>query len=127
MKGIAMWILRWLLNTLILLFVAYLVPGVTISGFWPALVTSAIFGLINAIIRPLMIVLTLPINVLTFGLFTLIINALMFWLASTIVKGFEVANFSAAFWGALVYWLIITLINYIFQDRPTKVKVKKRK
>lgn len=122
-----MWILRWLLNTFILLLVALVVPGVTISGFWPALVTSAIFGFINAIIRPLMIVLTLPINVLTFGLFTLIINALMFWLASTIVKGFEVVNFPAAFWGALVYWLIITLINYIFQDRPTKVKVKRRK
>lgn len=122
-----MWFLRWLLNTFILMFVAYLVPGVTFSGFWPALLTSAIFGLINAIIRPVMILLTLPINIITFGLFTLVINALMFWLTSTIVKGFEVANFSAAFWGALVYWIIITFINYLYEDRPTKVKVKRRK
>lgn len=122
-----MWFLRWLLNTFILMLVAYIVPGVSFSGFWSALITSAIFGLINAIIRPLMIILTLPINILTLGLFTLIVNALMFWLTASIVKGFYVANFSAAFWGALVYWLIITFISYLFEDRPTKVKVKSRK
>jgi len=122
-----MWFLRWLLNTVVLMIVAYIVPGVSFSGFWPALITSAIFGLINAVIRPIMIVLTLPINILTLGLFTLIINALMFWLTATIVKGFEVANFGAAFWGALVYWLIITFINYLFEDHPTKVKVKSRR
>ena len=122
-----MWFLRWLLNTFILMLVAYIVPGISFSGFWPALLTSAIFGLINAVVRPLMLVLTLPINILTLGLFTLVINALMFWLASTIVKGFFVANFAAAFWGALVYWLIITFISYLFEDRPTKVKVKSRK
>lgn len=122
-----MWFLRWLLNTFILMLVAYIVPGVSFSGFWSALITSAIFGLVNAVIRPLMIILTLPINVLTLGLFTLIINALMFWLTASIVKGFEVANFSAAFWGAFAYWIIITFINYIFEDRPTKVKVKSRK
>ena len=107
--------------------VAYIVPGIGFASFWSALITSAIFGLINAVIRPLMIILTLPINILTLGLFTLIINALMFWLASTIVKGFDVANFAAAFWGALAYWVIITIINFIFADRPTKVKTRSRK
>jgi len=121
-----MWFLRWLLNTFILMFVAYIVPGVSFSGFWSALITSAIFGLINAIIRPLMIILTLPINIITLGLFTLIVNALMFWLASTIVKGFEVTGFAAAFWGALAYWIIIVVINYLFEDRSTKIKVKSR-
>ena len=121
-----MWFLRWLLNTFILMFVAYIVPGVSFSGFWSALITSAIFGLINAIIRPLMIILTLPINIITLGLFTLIVNALMFWLASTIIKGFEVTGFAAAFWGALAYWIIIVVINYLFEDRPTKIKVKSR-
>lgn len=120
-----MWFLRWILNTLVLMLVAYLVPGVTFSGFWSALITSAIFGLVNAIIRPIMIVLTLPINILTLGLFTLVINALMFWLTSAIVKGFEVANFAAAFWGALVYWLIITVISYVFEDKPTTVRSRK--
>ena len=121
-----MWFLRWLCNTFILMFVAYIVPGVSFSGFWSALITSAIFGLINAIIRPLMIILTLPINIITLGLFTLIVNALMFWLASTIVKGFEVTGFAAAFWGALAYWIIIVVINYLFEDRSTKIKVKSR-
>lgn len=122
-----MMLLRWILNTLVLMLVAYIVPGVSFSSFWSALITSLIFGLINAIIRPLMIILTLPINILTLGLFTLIINALMFWLTSLIVKGFEVANFTAAFWGALVYWLIITLINFLFEDRPARVSSKPRK
>ena len=122
-----MWLLRWLLNTFILMLVAYIVPGIGFASFWSALITSAIFGLINAVIRPLMIILTLPINILTLGLFTLIINALMFWLASTIVKGFDVANFAAAFWGALAYWIIITVINYLFEDRPAKVKTRSRK
>jgi len=120
-------LLRWLLNTLILMLVAYIVPGISFANFWSALVTSLVFGLINAIIRPLMIILTLPVNILTLGLFTLIINALMFWLASTVVKGFEVVNFSAAFWGALVYWLIITLINFIFEDRPVRAKSRSKK
>lgn len=122
-----MMLLRWLLNTLILLLTANFVPGIFFASFWSALVTSLIFGLVNAVIRPIMIILTLPINIITLGLFTLIINALMFWLTSTIVKGFEVADFAAAFWGALIYWLIVTLVNYLFEDKPQVVKVKSRK
>jgi len=122
-----MWLLRWLFNTFILILVAVIVPGINFSGFWSALFTSLVFGLINSLIRPLMIILTLPINILTFGLFTLVINALMFWLTSSIVKGFEVVNFTAAFWGALVYWIIISLLNYLFEEKPTKIKVKRRK
>ena len=122
-----MLLLRWLLNTLVLMLVAYIVPGVSFASFWSALITSLIFGLINAIIRPLMIILTLPVNILTLGLFTLIINALMFWLTSAIVKGFEVTGFWPAFWGALVYWLVTTIINFLFQDRPQEVRVKSRK
>jgi len=118
---------RWLLNTLVLILTAYLVPGIFFATPWSALMTSLIFGLVNAIIRPIMLILTLPINVFTLGLFTLIINALMFWLTSTIVKGFEVTNFTAAFWGALVYWLIVTMINYVFSDKPKVVKVRSQK
>jgi len=118
---------RWLLNTLVLILTAYLVPGIFFATPWSALMTSLIFGLVNAIIRPIMLILTLPINVFTLGLFTLIINALMFWLTSTIVKGFEVTNFTAAFWGALVYWLIVTMINYVFSHKPKVVKVRSQK
>jgi putative membrane protein len=108
-----MLLLRWLLNTLVLLLVGNLVPGVKFASFWSALIASLVLGLLNALIRPLIILLTLPVNILTLGLFTLIINALMFWLASSIVKGFEISNFAAAFWGALVYTLIVMLIGLI--------------
>ena len=111
-------LLRWILNSLILLLVAYIAPGVSFQSFWSVLITSLIFGIINAVIRPIMILLTLPINILTLGLFTLIINALMFWLASTIVKGFEVSGFWSAFLGALIYWIIVTIINFI--EEPEK-------
>lgn len=114
-----MWLLRWLLNTLVLLLVSYIVPGIEFASFWSALITSLVFGLINALVRPLIILLTLPVNILTLGIFTLIINACMLMLASSIVKGFQVANFTAAFWGALVYWIIVTIINYI--EKPKSV------
>ncbi|MFA6426925.1 MAG: phage holin family protein [Candidatus Magasanikbacteria bacterium] len=95
-------ILRWLFNAVVLLGIAYYLPGVGVSGFYSALIAALVLGLVNAIIRPLLILLTLPVNILTLGLFTLVINALMFWLASTVVKGFDVAGFWPAFWGALI-------------------------
>lgn len=122
-------LLRWLLNTFVLIVVANLTPGVSFSSFWSALVTSAILGLVNAIIRPIMLILTLPINILTLGLLTFFINALMFWLTSMIVKGFEIRDFASAFWAALIYWLIILLINYL-ENPPSQtqtVKAKKTK
>lgn len=111
-------LLRWIMNSLILMLVAYLTPGISIASFWTALIVSVIFGLINAVIRPIILILTLPINVLTLGLLTFIINALMFWLASVIVKGFEVQNFASAFWGALIYCVIVTIISLI--DQPAR-------
>jgi len=105
--------LRWLLNTLILLLVGYLVPGVRFTSFWAALITSVVLGLLNALVRPLIILLTLPVNILTLGLFTLVINALLFWFASTIVKGFEISGFWSAFIGALVYTIIVSIVGFI--------------
>jgi len=93
---------------------AYIVPGVSIRSFGAALVAALIIGLVNALIRPLVLLLTLPVNILTLGLFTLVINALMFWLASGIAKGFDVTGFSAAFLGALVYWLTSWIVNGLF-------------
>lgn len=111
---------RWILNTFVLMIVAYLTPGVTFSSFWTALLTSVVFGIINAVIRPIVLILTLPINILTLGLLTFVINALMFWLASTVVPGFYVADFASAFWGALIYTIIVCIINYIDSPRPAK-------
>lgn len=105
--------LRWILNALALLLVSKLVPGISFANTWSLLITVVVLGLVNALVRPIILLFTLPINVLTLGLFTLIINGLMFWLASSIVKGFEISNFTAAFWGALIYWILTVIINYI--------------
>jgi putative membrane protein len=106
-------LIRWLICALAIFLVPYVVPGVTIADFWTAIVAALIIGLINAIIRPLLVLLTLPVNIMTLGLFTLVINAILFWFASTIVKGFEVSGFGAAFLGALAYWLIAWFGNLI--------------
>lgn len=119
-----MLLFRWLFNSLVLIVVAYVTPGISFVSFWAVLITSLVLGLLNALVRPLLIFLTLPINILTLGFFTLIINAVIFWLASTMVRGFEVSNFTAAFWGALVYSLIVTLINLISADNYKVKKVR---
>ena len=95
-------LLRWLLSALGLMLVAYLIPGISVGSFYTALIAALVLGLINAIIRPFVKLLSLPITLLTLGLFSLVINALMFWLVSKIVKDFMVAGFWAAFWGALI-------------------------
>lgn len=108
-------ILRWVLNALVLLCVAYYLPGVAVSGFYAAMVAALVLGFINALIKPIIVLLTLPVNILTLGLFTFVINALMFWLASTVVKGFSVSGFGAAFWGALILTLASALINSLLK------------
>lgn len=108
-------ILRWIFSAATLMLVAYYVPGIGVASFYAALVAALILGLINALIRPLAILFTLPVNILTLGLFTLVINALMFWLASSIVKGFYVAGFWPAFWGALVVWVVSWLVNILLK------------
>ena len=107
-------LLRWLISAGALMLVAYYVPGIAVRSFYAALVAALILGLINALIRPILIILTLPINLLTLGLFTLVINALMFWLASSIVKGFFVAGFWPAFWGALIMCVVSWVVNSLF-------------
>jgi len=107
--------LRWLINALAILAIAYYLPGVTVSGIYAALIVALVLGIINALLRPILILLTLPVNILTLGLFTLIINAFLFWFVSTIVKGFYVADFKAAFWGALIMWLVSWITNWLFK------------
>lgn len=99
-------LIGWAINALVLLALPYLLPGVQLRGFGAALVVALVLGLLNTLIRPILLVLTLPINVLTLGLFTLVINGLMFWLAARLVGGFEVAGFWWAVVGALAYSLV---------------------
>ncbi len=107
-----MLILRWLINAIVLLGIAYYVPGISVNGFYTALITALILGLINAVIRPIIIFFTLPFNILTLGLLTFIINALLFWFAAFIVKGFDVAGFWPAFLGALVMSIVSWIMGW---------------
>lgn len=108
-------LLRWILNAAALFALAHFYQGITIKTFWAALIIVIVFGLINAIIGGILKLLTLPISILTLGIFTLVINALMFWLTSSIIKGFEVQGFVAAFIGALIYSIAVTLINWFLK------------
>lgn len=116
-------LLRWIINALILMLIPYIVPGVSVESFFTALVVAVVLALVNTLIKPLLILFTLPINILTLGLFTLVINGLLFWLVSAIVKGFYITNFTAAFFAALIYSLISLIISYL--DQPASPKVKK--
>jgi len=112
-----MLIIRWFFNALTIILVAYLVVGIRVANFWSALVTALIMGIVNAVIRPIILFFALPINILTLGFFTLIVNAFMFWFVSTIVKGFYVDNFKAAFIGALIFWLVSWITNYFLKKK----------
>ncbi len=94
-------IFRWLINALLLLLVAYVFPGIEVTSFYIALITAAVLGLVNALIRPIIILITLPINLLTLGLFILVINALLFLFVASFIDGFTITDFWSAFWGAL--------------------------
>jgi putative membrane protein len=104
-------LLVWLVNTVALVAVAYLMPSVTISSFGAALLASAVLGLVNTIIRPILVLLTLPVTVLTLGLFIFVINGLLFWMVASFLEGFEVAGFWSGVLGALVYSLISWLLS----------------
>ncbi len=108
---------RLFLNALAVIIVTKLVPGVSVASFPMAFVAAIVLGFVNALVRPLLELLSLPITILTLGFFTLVINALMFWLAAWLVPGFEVRGFSAAFWGALVFWIVSWASNALLAER----------
>lgn len=101
-------LLAIIINTLAVLITGYILPGIHISSFWTALLTAIVLGIVNAIIRPIIFILTLPINILTLGLFSFVIMGLMVYLVSAIVPGFKVDNFG---W-AILFALIVALINW---------------
>ena len=96
-------IAKWLLSASALLAVAYLYSGVQVSGFGAALLAAFVIGLLNTIVRPVLVVLTLPVTLVTLGLFLFVINALMFWAAAGVLDGFHVNGFMAALLGSLIY------------------------
>ncbi len=102
---------RWLLLACALLLVAYLYPGVTVASFGAALVAAFVLGLLNTVVRPLLVLLTLPVTLVTLGLFLFVINALMFWAAASLLDGFNVSGFGAALIGSLIYSLAGMVID----------------
>ncbi len=106
----ALLLLVWILNAVSLLIVAYLLPGINVASFGSAMIAALVLGLLNALVKPVLIVLTLPITVVTLGLFLLVLNALLFWFAGSILKGFAVDGFGWALLGALVYSIVAGLL-----------------
>lgn len=102
-------IIRWLLNALALLLAAYVVPGIVVENLYIALIAALLLGLVNVTLKPILFVLTLPITILTLGLFTFVINALMFLFVASFVDGFTVEGFIAALLGSL----IVSVVNVV--------------
>lgn len=99
-------LLLWLINAVALLAVPFLMQSVVVSSFGTALIAALVLGLVNTLIRPILVVLTLPVTVITLGLFIFIINGLMFWGVAQLIGGFQVAGFWSAVGGALIYSII---------------------
>ena len=112
-KSVMVLLIRWIFFTLAILFVAWLVPGIFVENFQSAMLVTVIMALINIFIRPLIVFITLPINILTLGLFGLVVNALLFMLAGYIAPGFYVDGFLAAFLGSVVLSFLGLIINMI--------------
>ena len=104
-------IIKWLLSAAALLLVAYLYSGVQVNSFTAALVAAFVIGLFNIVLRPVLVVLTLPVTVVTLGLFLFVINALMFWAAAYVLDGFQVNGFVAALLGSLIYSVLGIVID----------------
>ena len=104
-------LLKWLLSAAALLFVAYIYSGVEVKSFPSALIAAFVIGLFNVVLRPLLVLLTLPVTIVTLGLFLFVINALMFWAAASVLDGFHVTGFGAVLLGSLIYSVLGLVIE----------------
>ena len=108
---------HWLVNAIALLLVAYLYPDVHVESLPAALGAALVLGLVNVLVRPLIVILTLPVTILTLGLFLFVINALLFWFVAEVVHGFAVTGFGAALLGSVLYSLITLVAGWILFPR----------
>jgi len=109
-------LLVWILNAVALLIVAYLFPGVQVLDWKAAAVAALVLGLVNMLVKPVLVLLTLPITIVTLGLFLVVINALLFWAVASVVPGFHVTGFWAALLGAMLYSLVTWALSAILPD-----------
>ncbi|MGD8389042.1 MAG: phage holin family protein [Desulfobacteraceae bacterium] len=114
MRGL---VIRWLILTAAITLASYLLDGIHVSGFFSALGAAAILGVLNAFFRPILILLTLPINILSLGLFTFVINALLLKMVSGVISGFQVYGFWSALFGSLVISIVSGLLSSFINDR----------
>jgi putative membrane protein len=116
-------LIRWLTTTAAIVATSYLLDGIRVSGFLPAVFAAAVLGILNAFFRPIALLLTLPINILSLGLFTFIINALMLKMASGIIPGFDVYGFWTAISGSLLISVISWLLNSFISEKGTLTSI----
>ena len=109
-------LIKWGLSGAALMFLAYLLPGITLRSFGAALMAAAVIGLLNAVVRPILVLLTFPVTVLTLGLFLFVINALMFWSAAGLVSGLNVNGFGAALLGSLIYSVLQLAVDFLLES-----------
>lgn len=109
-------LIRWLINAAGLILISYIITGIEVDGIAPALIAAAVLGIINAVIRPILLILTLPINILTLGLFTFILNGAMLALTAQVVRGFTVSGFWSAVLGALLLSIISSTMSFLIAD-----------
>lgn len=112
-------LLVWILNAIALLAVAYLYPGVQVEDWKAAAVAALVLGLVNTLVKPVLVILTLPVTIVTLGLFLLVLNALLFWSVASLVPGFHVSGFWAAVLGAILYSLIGWLLSMLIPEKST--------
>ena len=110
-------IIKWIVNIFTLFIIIHIVAGVSADSWGSIVVAAFVLGLLNAFVKPVIILFTFPFTILTLGFFTLIINAFIFILASKFVKGFEVINFWSAFWAALLFSVISSILNFILAPK----------
>ena len=109
-------LLRWFITTLAIFALPYFVAGITVNSVLTALIVSACLVFLNMVVKPIVTILTLPINILTLGLFSLVINGIFFWFVAQIITGFTVASFTAAIIGAFVISIINWIISHFIKD-----------
>ena len=128
MKGL---LLRWIILSVAIMVAAYLFPGIQVSGFGSALVAAMVLGILNAFFRPILIILTLPINVLTLGLFTFVINAFLLMMTSGVIGGLVVDGFGSALLGSLIIsvvsWLLSSFINDQGRVQSLDIELRSRR
>jgi len=119
--------LRVVVNILAIILAAAIVPGVRLDGVLAAIAAGVLLGLVNAIVRPVLLILTLPITLVTLGLFLLVLNGLCFWLVASVVRGFTVSGFWAAFLGALVVSVVSWVVTALVSDSGKVVLITRRR